>query len=192
MHIELNRHKLQVYTDASKSDSGKLTAAFFIPELNQSLKLRLTDNGTVYSAELMAIKIALDWITKNIKDSRDTVIYTDSMSAIQSLESINQGIKSQIVYEIKSLVENLKNMNIQFVWIPAHVGIYGNEQADRLAKEALKNTHIEIKIKCDYNEIILQIKEFILSEWQKEYDRSEKGKFYKYIEEKVSYQVKYK
>src|SRR5207245_5183724 len=102
-----------------------------------------------------AIKIALDWITKNIKNSRDTVIYTDSMSAIQSLESINQGIKSQIVYEIKSLVENLKNMNIQFVRIPAHVGIYGNEQADRLAKEALKNTHIEIKIKCDYNEIIL-------------------------------------
>src|SRR5207244_3974295 len=91
MHIELNRHKLQVYTDASKSDSGKLTAAFVIPELNQSLKLRLTDNGTVYSAELMAIKIALDWITKNIKNSRDTVIYTDSMSAIQSLESINQG-----------------------------------------------------------------------------------------------------
>jgi len=34
-----------------------------------------------------------------------------------------------------------KNWKIEFKWVKAHAGIYGNEIADRLAKEATQNDH---------------------------------------------------
>ncbi len=36
--------------------------------------------------------------------------------------------------------------NITYMWVPAHVGIQGHEKVDRLAKEATKKEHVDIKI----------------------------------------------
>jgi ribonuclease HI len=41
----------------------------------------------------------------------------------------------------KAVNLNKKNWRIEFKWVKAHVGIYSNEIADRLAKEATKNHH---------------------------------------------------
>jgi len=35
-----------------------------------------------------------------------------------------------------------RNWNIEFKWVKAHAGFYGNEIAVRLAKEATQNYHI--------------------------------------------------
>jgi ribonuclease HI len=35
-----------------------------------------------------------------------------------------------------------ENWNIEYTWIKAHAGNYGNELADRLAKEAARNSDI--------------------------------------------------
>jgi ribonuclease HI len=37
---------------------------------------------------------------------------------------------------------NKKNWKIEIKWVKAHVGIYGNEIADRRPKEAIQNHHI--------------------------------------------------
>jgi ribonuclease HI len=42
---------------------------------------------------------------------------------------------------MKHISEYLQNWRIEFKWVKAHVGIYGNEIADRLVKKATKNDH---------------------------------------------------
>ena len=100
MHIEMNRDKIQVYTDASKSACGKVSAAYYIQEFHQSYSVRLINNTSVYSAELSAIQLALNWIAENVTEIRDRIIYTDSMSTIQSLESRNESAKSIVILKI--------------------------------------------------------------------------------------------
>jgi len=45
-------------------------------------------------------------------------------------------------YLVRSSRYNKKNWKIEFKWLKAHVGIYGNEIADQLAKEATQNYYV--------------------------------------------------
>ncbi len=63
-------------------------------------------------------------------------IFTDSLSSLSAL--INWTPKDANVYllEVLSLVRELTlfGVHVEFIWIPAHVGISGNERADAVAK----------------------------------------------------------
>ena len=83
---------------------------------------------------MTAIKVAL----KKIKGRRGDswVIYTDSQSSMQAIESNKEN--HPILNQIYDILADLKGQkkHITLCKVPAHTGIKGNEEADKAAKEA--------------------------------------------------------
>ena len=104
INIEKHKAKLQIYTDASKSEDGRLTAAFYVPTLKHSVNTRLTNDRSITSAELVAIKLSLEWLKVHYKQEIiEVIIYSDSLSAIQMLESKPRR-PTMVVSEIQDIV----------------------------------------------------------------------------------------
>ncbi|XP_072378011.1 ribonuclease H1-like [Diabrotica undecimpunctata] len=124
-----------VYTDASKTPEFKTVGSAIVTE-DSVLKFPLPKDYSIYSAELFAISKAVQQTLNRPEDV--TVIFTDSLNAIQGIQKIyqNHPILEQIKKDLVTLQNNHKQLYI--VWIPSHVGIRGNEIADQMAKEACK------------------------------------------------------
>ena len=65
-------------------------------------------------------------------------IYTDNQSALKTLRSPKQGSGQYLTKEIIRLLEERRRQGwpTRFYWIPAHIGVPGNEFADEMAKRA--------------------------------------------------------
>jgi len=129
-----------IYTDGSVSP---LSAgySFYIPELLISFSNNLPPSSSSFTAECYAILEALLFISDLAPNSY--LIASDSMSCLQSLTSNPFNSKlSPLVFQIKLFLYTLKQSNhhIQFLWVPSHIGIHGNEAADGLAKAASYST----------------------------------------------------
>lgn len=88
-----------------------------------------------YDAEIAAIDLALTELTDHKDSFSKAVILVDSSSAIQGVTG-NQSKESPTISRIRSNIRTLFSWNkvIVFQWVPSHVGIEGNENADALAK----------------------------------------------------------
>jgi len=64
---------------------------------------------------------------------------TRTVDSIRSAKNHNY-----LVEEIRkrAVTLNKKNWKIEFKWVKAHAGIYGNEIVDRLAKKATQNYYV--------------------------------------------------
>lgn len=181
-----NNH-LKVYTDGSKSEN-KTGCAFYVPEMGFKKCMRLTDNTSVCESELVAILLAISWLAEN--PPFQFVILSDSLSALQAIEGDKL---SKLVCEIRYQIFMLQNkgINVEFAWIPGHVGLRGNEVADQLAKEALSHENVELTISPEMADILKDMKGVIMRLWQDRWNKDVKGRFYFKSENKVSLKVKY-
>ena len=130
----------EIYTDGSKDGEKVASAAILDGELYQ---FRLPNNSSIFTAELKAIDLALNHIEQDAYWRY--IIYTDSLSAMQALEG--ETTDNPIVV---SLLEKLSRLcqraDIVFCWLPSHVGISGNEEADKAAKDALSLDVLPFKV----------------------------------------------
>ncbi|XP_055524853.1 uncharacterized protein LOC129718269 [Wyeomyia smithii] len=122
-----------MFTDGSKCNAITYYAVFDESN-NKILKSRLPNNSSVYNAELTAILKA----TKHIFNSNFNkyIIITDSLSALSALSdySSNHPMIQSIFDNIFSCQQKSKTIKLYFV--PSHMGIHGNEIADKAEKEA--------------------------------------------------------
>ncbi|CAC5424832.1 unnamed protein product [Mytilus coruscus] len=82
--------------------------------------------------------------------------------------------RPDILEPIQILACRLKQKNIEVTieWIPAHVGILGNEQVDKLAKLALSNDKIDLNLSLSANEFIAITTALYKKKWQARWDNT--------------------
>ena len=152
-----------IYTDGSK-DGSRVACGVFLNALHCSGS-RLPDNCSIYTAELTAILMALQFIERS--HLRQFMICSDSMSSLQALK--NKLIDHPLVSSILLRCYHLESIyDIVFCWTPGHVGIAGNEQADMVAKHSLA---LDITPACfPYSDLKPVINDYITSQWQGMWD----------------------
>ena len=105
---------------------------------NQELLKRLPNESSIYGAEVIAIYLAMN-IIANHKSSK-FIIYSDSKSVLQALQSKNSS--TPLITRLLDKMNTLsKNNSIILTWIPSHIGIQGNERADRAAKKHSRHVY---------------------------------------------------
>ncbi|XP_067676368.1 uncharacterized protein [Haliotis asinina] len=169
-----------IYTDGSKDPVRNRTAYGILIHTatsNHTISARLPDGQSVYTAELEAIHHALRYC-RNLHERR-VVILSDSLSAIQSLATKHSSSRPDTIHEILVLIQKLRQENekeVTLCWIPSHVGIPGNERADKLARQALE-LNVSLEHPYSKSEIRSMIQNSITSKWQRLWDTSDKGRW---------------
>jgi len=174
---------LHVYTDGSKEDKY-CTAAFYVPEFKIQCGERLEEHCNNFEGELVAILKALIWIYD--KQIERTVIFSDSLSALQSIRSLRDNgscILKEIFYQLYQFQNS--GLEVTLAWIPSHVGIPGNEIVDKIAKDSHKKP-ITVHVPKIKKLIESDIDNEVINIWQDRWDLSEKGRFYYNINPSVN------
>ena len=81
----------------------------------------------------------IESLSSTIITPRTATIFTDSRVSLDSLHNLKN--HAFLVEKIRRKVASLENneWKIKFSWVKVHEGNYGNELADRLAKEAARS-----------------------------------------------------
>lgn len=172
----------KIFTDGSKDLYG-VGAAFFDPQENCSIKFKLPTELCIMHAELCAIAESLAYINSIYNQNTNILILTDSKSALQHLvRSVYFGRGMPIAYQILGLIYQYHTSNIKVIlqWIPSHVGICGNDMADRFARDAVTEG-VVLRCKPTASELLTIARKKCLSLWDKYYEEKslDKGIWYK-------------
>ena len=129
---------LRIFTDGSATDSSEVGSAFVIPDFDIKKRFHLTKGCSIFTAELFAILMALNFCNDMVSIPSRVLILSDSKSALMALYhqsmSSRPDIVSEILFQIHQLI--MRGCNISLLWVPGHSNLYGNELADLCAKEA--------------------------------------------------------
>lgn len=153
---------IPIYTDGACSRNGYPDAkagigVFFCDNDSRNVseivggEYKQTNNVAELLAFMKAIKIV-------IGDGRKYRIYTDSEYVIKCATNFNKWLKTKEKSEIKNfelvceLYELVEKNNIKYEHVKAHTGLtdehsYGNEQADKLANNAIGVLEVAKKIR---------------------------------------------
>jgi ribonuclease HI len=162
---ETYRGHIPIFTDGSKYDN-RVGAAAVCGETRKTISL--PNAASIFTAELHALEMAFQ-IARNLNEEL-FVIFSDSLSALITLQ--NKRTPHPLARILQHQIDNLnqEGKTVKLCWIPSHVGIDGNESADKLAKAAalLPAEHIMIFYADWYPIIANKIHTRWKENWQRE------------------------
>ena len=131
------------YTDAAQKggESGIAVVQGNTGKIITRKRLPRWAAGDSTVAELIAIEAALAHQAKKRPRPPNTIIATDSKQAIRQ---ILEGTSPHGQYVVRYIRKHIDSLQVQegatvtLQWVPAHMGWYGNEWADKQAKKALE------------------------------------------------------
>jgi ribonuclease HI len=111
------------------------------PDLDETVYLGPEAAATVYVAELRGIAAALELARRQARMPwsrrlRAVQIYADNQAALRTIDNPGRRPGQYMVKRVLALAKDLQEdgIAVHMAWIPAHVGVPGNEAADKLAK----------------------------------------------------------
>jgi ribonuclease HI len=125
-----------VYTDGSATEATRNGGGgIFIKYKEEEARISIPTGkySTNYKAEAVSIQTAATHLQENLhKTHKKIAIFSDALSVLEALQSPQ---KKELNELTTSLIRLSSEAEVTLQWIPAHCGVYGNEAADKLAKE---------------------------------------------------------
>lgn len=165
-----------LYTDGSKSEHIK--SAYYDPQMKLTKCYKIPSNCSIFTAEGWAILAALTYVYTNV-NSENVLIVSDSKSVLSTLCSCNLAYKQNyIIYRIKDMILKL-GKNVEFVWVPSHSGIAGNEVVDHVTRRD-HDVDLTESFKVPFTDYYHQFKSSSKRMWKEYWDATTetKGKWY--------------
>ena len=186
-----------IYSDGSKlsySQAGTRSYISYFIDNQHAYSWHLHSNLEAFDIEIFAILKSIQQAEQNINASIKNIwIFSDNQAVIQRINNNSNSSGQEISYKIQCEAEFLLSQNIQLhiCWVPGHVGIYGNEQADKAAKIAaaadianlddnIIDCSDEIGISLTY--LRRMSKNSLLQEWHNHYNSAKKGAYYQNLD----------
>ena len=134
------REEDTVWTDGSRLENKRVGAAIAFKREGdwRTRGVYLGNNKEVFDAELFAIGLAMEELNDRRESGRRYTIFSDSQAAISRIQHDRLGPGQTLAVKAITITETLaaRGNTITLRWTPSHAGITGNEQADRIAKQA--------------------------------------------------------
>ena len=140
------KESIKVYSDSSAHNGGVGAAATLKRKgkTDRTIKLYLgtTEQHTVYEAELVGMILGLHLIKTEARSKTKCALSVDNQAALVAIKTemnkSGQHLAANLLQIAKQLLDSRDNrkFRLTFRWSAGHVGIQGNEEADKAAKEA--------------------------------------------------------